>query len=218
MKAALSLLFVSVLAVSPAHANLLSNASFESQIDYSGTDPNNWLPFFGGGSQGTTSTVDAGYTGVVMPSDGVNHLSMINATAQDGFSGILQSFPAVEGLDYTFAFEAKANGAYNIASEYRIEWLDAAGGFVGGQFDLNTGFTPTATYATQSITATAPAGAVTGTAVIAIQTFIPAPPGGAGDFFGDLFVDNASVTSNIPEPSAAVLGLLGIAGLARRRH
>lgn len=201
-------------------ANLIDNGSFESQIDYSGLEgDNNWVAFFGGGSQGTTSTVDAAFSDPIMPSDGANHLSIINGGAQDGFSGVTQNFVATAGTPYVFEFDAKQNGStFNIASEYRIEWRDAAGDFVGGQFDLNTGLPGLSeSYATYSLEAIAPAGAVSGSAVIAIQTFIPAPSGGAANFFGQLYVDAASVTA-IPEPASALLVMLGLASAAARRR
>lgn len=201
-------------------ANLIDNGSFESQIDYSGLDgDNNWVAFFGGGSMGTTSTVDAAFSDPIMPSDGSHHLSIINGGAQDGFSGVTQNFVATPGVPHVFEFDAKQNGpTFNIASEFRIEWRDAAGDFIGGQFDLNTGLPGLSeSYETYSLEAIAPAGAATGSAVIAIQTFIPAPGDDPANFFGQLYVDAASVTA-IPEPASALLVMLGLASATARRR
>ncbi len=211
-------LAVVALAVSAksASANLFNNASFESVLEYGDPSLPNWFAFFGAGSTGTFSTVDAGYSGTIMPSDGAHHLSIANDGTAAGFSGVQQSVPVTAGIDYTFAFDAKSNSGapFPMGAEFRIEWLDGGGNFVGGQFDNNQSIAGslTTSYQPFSQTHTAPVGAVSGRGVIAVETF------SASGTPGNLFVDASSFTA-IPEPGTIALAGLGvIAMLGGRRR
>jgi hypothetical protein len=190
----------------------LHNSGFERQIDYVDPEAHNWFAFCGGGCQGTTSTINRTFSDPIMPNEGSHHLSIINGGEADGFSGVYQNVAVAGGTDYTFGLAAKQNGPiFNISAEFRIEWYDTIDNLIGRQFDLNTPIEGlTQQYQDYSLTATAPADAVRATAVIAVQTFIPPPPGGAGDFFGQLYVDSTFFAVSIPEPSAILLALVGI--------
>lgn len=194
--------------------NLLTNASFESVLEYGDPTLPNWFAFFGAGSDGTFSTIDGGYTGNVNASDGANNLSISNNGTPDGFSGVFQRVGgATAGLEYLFEFEALSNGsaAFPIGAEFRIEFLDIAGGVIGSTGNVAIAGDLTDTYQSFSLAAVAPAGTEFINPVIAIETF------SANGTPGNLFVDNASL-SVVPEPSSvALLGLGSLALLKRRR-
>ncbi|MEM8680542.1 MAG: PEP-CTERM sorting domain-containing protein [Planctomycetota bacterium] len=189
-----------------ASANLLSNGSFESVLEYA--DPNlpNWFAFFGAGSTGTFSTVDPGYMGMVMPSVGANNLSIANDGTPDGFSGVLQAVAGSAGLEYTFSFDAKSNSgpSFPLGAEFRIEWLDD-GGVIGDTGNIAIAGSLTEQYQQFSVTATAPVGTTRVQPVIAVETF------SANGSAGNLFVDNTVLTA-VPEPATA--GLLSLASVA----
>lgn len=196
-----------------ASANLFSNASFESVLEYGDPSLPNWFAFFGAGSTGTFSTIDGGYSGTIMPSDGSHHLSIANDGTPDGFSGVFQRVAVAAGNDYTFSFDAKSNSgaSFPLGAEYRIEWFDAGLGGLGATPNVPIMGALTDSYQNFDITATAPAGAAIAQAVIAVETF------SASGTPGNLFVDNASF---VPEPSSMVLGgmgLLAIIGGRRRK-
>lgn len=201
---------------SQASANLLSNASFESPLEYGDANIPNWFAFFGAGSTGTFSTSDGAYTGTIMPSDGSHHLSITNDGTANGFSGVLQRVPAVPGLDYTFSFEAKSNSgpSFPLGAEYRIEWIDATDTVIGATPNMPIAGLLTESYQSFDITGTAPAGTNRAVPVIAVETF------SASGTPADLFVDNSSFTLAIPEPASLALFGFGLAGLTvgvRRR-
>jgi len=213
----IALTLVAMIAVfaNTASANLLSNASFESVIEYGDPDLPNWFAFFGAGSSGTLSTVDGGYSGTIMPSDGAHHLSISNDGTASGFSGVLQRAAVTAGVDYVFSFDAKSNSgaSFPLGAEYRIEWLDAGSGVIGATPNVPIGGALTDSYQNFDLTATAPAGAVRAVPVIAVETF------SASGTPGNLFVDNSSLTA-IPEPGTLVLAgisLIGMLGARRRR-
>lgn len=210
----LSCLAVFSLNVDRATANILVNSGFESQIEFGDPTAANWFAFFGAGSAGTTSTSDPGYTGIVDPTEGANHLSITNDGTASGFSGVFQRVTGVAGTDYTFSFDARSNGAasFPIGAEFRIEYLDATGAVVGASANTPIGTTLTDQYQSFSIVDTAQTNNLQ--VVIAVETF------SASGGFGDLFVDNAVVEAKaIPEPaSAALLCLGGLFAATRRRR
>lgn len=188
--------------------NLLGNGGFEVGINYDGNDSGNWNAFFGGAEFQQAEVVAE--TG----GSGAQAMQIGTFNTANTFVGITQTAPVTAGTEYVFDFLAREVVQNGIFAEYRIEWKDAGGGFIGGQFDLNTnldgGLTPT--FAPFSLTATAPAGAATGTVVIAVQTF-----GSAAPFEGFIQIDDASFAV-VPAPaSAALLGLGGLAAARRRR-
>ncbi|MEL7483126.1 MAG: PEP-CTERM sorting domain-containing protein [Planctomycetota bacterium] len=186
--------------------NLLSNGGFEVGINYDGNDSGNWNAFFGG--------ADFQQAEVVAETGGSGAQAMQIGTfnTANTFVGITQTVPVSGGSEYTFDFLAREVIQNGIFAEYRIEWKDAGGAFIGGQFDLNTNLDAglTSSFQPFSLTATAPAGAATGTVVIAVQTF-----GSAAPFEGFIQIDDASF---IPAPAtAALMGLGGLAAARRRR-
>lgn len=196
------------LAGSAGAQNLLSNGSFESGINYDGNDNGNWNAFFGG--------ADFQQVEVVVPvdpaADGTQVLQIGTFNTANTFVGTTQTVPVSAGNEYTFSFQAREIIQNGIFAEYRIEWKDAFGAIIGGQFDLNTNLDSVLTtdWAPYSLTATAPAGAATATVVIAVQTF-----GSAAPYEGFIQIDEASF---VPGPaSAALLGLAGLAAARRRR-
>lgn len=190
-----------------------SNNGFEDPIGpVGGAAPNVWNPFVGPGAAG------AG-TDTVAPLAGATHASIVIAGANDSFAGFQHQVNGITtGETYSFGLNARSVGPVlgGINAEFRLEWLDAAGGFVGGQFDNNvdisTGLTNSYAFFTQSHVA--PAGATSLRAVFAVQSF------GAGDNNGGMFVDNTTIQgpSAIPEPASAALLCLGMIGLVARRQ
>ncbi|MEO0530941.1 MAG: hypothetical protein AAF266_10265 [Planctomycetota bacterium] len=207
-----------------AAENILNNGGFESEIGFAfPNDGSNWSGFFGGpGDKFNNSTVSTGFTdpprnGVPMPRTGDNSYFGEIVTGSDGFTGIVQTQPAIAGAEYTYDIWAKRDGLFNIGAEFRLEFSDADGNFTIGQFDLNTPIQDDLTeeYQLFSLTAVAPANTANVTAVIAVQTFVG--PDDASTAIGSLFVDDASLTF-IPEPTAALLACLGLGAMATRRR
>ncbi|MEL6795878.1 MAG: hypothetical protein AAFO89_03550 [Planctomycetota bacterium] len=191
--------------------NLLGNGGFEAQVNFDGNDSGNWNSFFGGADFQQSESIVPGVSDGPA-AEGAQVLQIGTFNTSNTFVGVTQTVPVSGGLDYTFAFQAREIVQNGIFAEYRIEWKDAGGSFIGGQFDLNTNLDAglSSDFQPFSLTATAPAGAATGTVVIAVQTF-----GSAAPFEGFIQIDDASF---IPAPaSAALLGLGGLAAARRRR-
>ncbi|MEM7754071.1 MAG: hypothetical protein AAF297_00370 [Planctomycetota bacterium] len=194
--------------------NLLSNGSFESALNYDGNAVGNWNAFFGGADFQQAEIVDP--LGGLLPTaapDGVSVLQVITAGTANTFVGVVQNVAASEGLEYEFEFLARSIDPMGAFSEFRIEWLDAGGAFIGGQFDLNNGITDdlTGDFESFSLSAVAPTGAASLNVVIASATF--GSPGNTSA----IQIDSASLTV-VPTPgAAAVLGLAGLAAVRRRR-
>ncbi|MEL6329768.1 MAG: hypothetical protein AAFR38_08910 [Planctomycetota bacterium] len=210
----MSVLALAAFAGAASGQNLLSNAGFEMALNYDGNSVGNWNAFFGGADFQQAEVVDPlGSSPAAAPTEGALALQIGTFNTSDTFVGVVQNVGGIAaGTEYTFSFDARQvvqNGAF---VEFRIEWLDSGGNFVGGQFDLNTGITGSLTDAFQgfSLSAVAPVGAVAANAVIAAQTF-----GSNAPFEGFFQFDNASF---IPAPgAAAAFGLVGLAATRRRR-
>ena len=191
-------------------ASLLGNSGFESPLLAGGADATtgNWSAFTGGPDFPDVSTA--------APFAGTQHLSASIQGADATFVGIQQNFDnLVIGTDYTFSLQARGDGAIGLGAEFRIEWLDAAGGFVVDQFANNVDFSAnlTDTYQLFTQTSAAPVGAEAGRAVFALQTF------GGGTDTGTVFLDNADVDGlAVPEPTAGLLCALTGLGLVLRRR
>ena len=187
----------------------VGNAGFEEGILYDVPPaPGNWLACFGpAGIQnvGVTNTA---------PHSGAQHLHTSLSGAPNTFNGVVQPIDGiVTGQEYTLSLWARAGGLVQNGAEFRIEWINAAGGFVGDQFALNTPIQDMLTdeYQQFSLTATAPAEAVRANVVFAIQTFLN---DGAG-FDTSGYWDDVSF---IPAPGAAAFAVATCLAPRRRRR
>lgn len=151
----------------------VGNPGFEGAIQYDVPPAlGSWTAFFGG-------VPDlAAEASAVAPRTGSAALllSVIEPGTQFGgsFCGVQQPIGSIQpGVSYTFSLWARRAGNVNNGVEYRIEWKDAVGGFIGDQFGLNTPIQNSLTdeYQLFSLTAVAPAGAVSCNLVIAVQSF-----------------------------------------------
>jgi len=181
-----------MLCVSHANAQnveLATNLSFEDPIGMVGEDiPDQWNPFAGNGAVG------AG-TGTTNPLTGATHGELTIDGEGNSFAGLQYRIDEIaEGEEYTFSFNTRtvSTDLGGIQGEFRFEFLDASGAFIRDQLALNIEIFPTDTYELVSQTRTAPPGAVSLRAVIAIQSFGPGVDGTDSDM-GMLFVDDASI-------------------------
>lgn len=204
---------LAMLAVSPAvnADELLSNGGFESAIEGPNTGvAGNWNWFVLGADTTSSASIET-----IAPLSGVSHLDLIMAGTDNSFVGVQQSHVGVaEGTDYTFSFNARTDGnALGIGAEFRIEWLDTDGNFVGDQFANNEVITGSLTDSYQLFTQTrvAPTDAAEVRVVFALQSF------GGGDNTGRVYLDDASLIG-VPEPSSAIVLAMGVVGLVTRRR
>ena len=170
---------------------LATNLGFEDPIGADeDTASDQWNPFAGGGAAFAA-------VGMIDPLEGSNHAIISILGDNDAFAGVQYQIDNITPLeDYTVSFSARSEGVdlAGVDAEFRIEFLDANGGFVGGQFDNNEPIVATDTYAPFTQTQTAPFAAVSLRAVIAVQSF------GAGldaSDTGALFVDDASIQGSL---------------------
>lgn len=194
-----------------AEIALIENGGFESALEAPEINPvGNWSAFSGGPAFPDLDTTN--------PLSGASHLSIIIDGQDNSFAGVQQSEEnIIGGEDYTFTINAIAVGALGANTEFRLEWFNSLGEFAVDQFTTNTDITAgltTTEYNEFSLTATAPADAVSLRAVIASQSFT------AGDNFSTVFIDDASVIgpSAVPEPTSAGLVALCLTGLVARRR
>lgn len=189
---------------------LLENGGFESALlapDLS--EEGNFSSFSGGPTQPFQDTVN--------PNTGLAHLTTVFAGEDNTFAGVQQTQGGIiTGETYTFSLLAQAAGPLGFNVEFRLEYLDDLGGFVGGIFDNNVDITAglnDTTYSFFTQSSIAPAGATQLRAVFAGQSF------GGGDNTGTVFADDFSVTGvTIPEPASFGLLALGMVGFASRRR
>ena len=184
--------------------NLLGNAGFEVAEPADAPTAGNWARFFGGAEFQQVQRVD-------QPFEGAFSLQIGTFNTANTFAGVTQEVAVQGDLDTTFSFMARSVVDNGALFEYRIEWKDAGGGFIGNQFGLTQLLNLGTDWEMFSLTAAAPTNAASAVAVIATQTF-----GGSAPHEGFAQFDNASLTQ-VPAPAGvAVLGLAGFA--ARRRR
>jgi hypothetical protein len=149
----------------------VGNPGFEGAIQYDVPPAlGSWTAFFGG----PPSSVLAGEASLVAPRSGSAALLLSVSGDGNAFAGVQQPIGAIQpGVSYTLSLWARRAGNVNNGVEYRIEWKDAVGGFIGDQFALNTAIQNSLTdeYQQFTLTAVAPAGAASCNLVIAVQSF-----------------------------------------------
>ena len=203
------MLVAALLLTSSANAQLVelfTNNDFEAPFG-NGDVVNvaNWHGFTGPGATG------AG-TNTANPLSGITHGQVEIAGVANSFAGLQQQAAVTAGDLYTFSFFAEGDAGFDVGLEWRIEWLDATNTEIDRD-QLTANATIPSAYAPFSVSGVAPAGAVAGRAVIALQSF-------QGGTTGLIRVDDTSFTGPaIPEPTAlAMLGLGGLGLVARRRR
>jgi hypothetical protein len=147
------------------------NPGFEDAIIYD-TAPTLgvWTAFFGG----PPASMLAAAQDTTAPRNGANALFVKVAVEANSFAGVQQPINGIQpGVSYTFGIWARSAGPVNNGVEYRIEWKNAAGGFIGDQFGLTTRIDSALTPAYQqfNLTAVSPPNAASANLVIAVQSF-----------------------------------------------
>lgn len=187
--------------------NLMVDSSFEGTITTDGA------PFVGsweGFSAGLSSTSDFTTNN---PRTGAQSLELNIGPDANLFAGAFQDVlfsPSLAGTMAWFSGWHQAAGPTG-GSEYRIEWRSTLTNAEISRVQV-TDSPAGSGYEEFVIPATIPAGADTARLVYAIQSF-----GGVTD--QTVFVDDVNFNiAGVPEPTTALLALLGLAPLARRRR
>lgn len=191
-------------------ANSLADPGFEDPGLYTADGP----PFVGSWEAFTGSANAFSAHATTDPRTDTGHASISILGDDNSFAGVFQDVVVTPGLLVEASVWQKTpdSGLLGVAPEFRIEWRDAAGLELSRV--TNDGVIPTNDYTLLEVSGVAPAGAAFARFTFAVQTFGGEPDGGASNS-GTIFLDDASV--RIPEPTAAVLALLALAPLARRR-
>ena len=209
------MLLVGMLLASNANAQaveLFSNNSFESPFGNGDViNVANWHGFNG------SANTFAGITSA-NPLTGLNNGELSITGDANSFVGLQQQVLVNPGDTYTFGFSAEQDAGLDVGIEYRIEWHDtatASNELRPFRVEQPLGATFGSTYSSFSVSGVAPAGAVVGRAVIALQSF-------QGGTQGVVRIDDTSFVGPpvaVPEPTAlALLGLGGLGLVVRRRR
>ncbi len=182
----------------------VGNAGFEADILYDVAPAvGNWTAFFGG----PPTSVLAAARDTTAPRTGSSALLLRVANEGNSFAGVQQPVNGLQpGVTYTMKIWARRATAVNNGVEFRFEWKDANGAFIGNQFGLNTPIQSqlTDTYQEFTLTAIAPAGTAAANAVLAVQsfTFDPLTP----VFSTDVYIDDVSfAAASLPTQAACCL-------------
>lgn len=192
-----------VLTATTAHANLLTDPSFEGALTFDGP------PFVGSWEGFNAGGASTAINGVTSPRSGAQTLELQIAGAANLFAGAFQDVAGLTAGDNVewSGWTLETVGSMAGGSEIRIEFRNSGSNTeVSRTPNLVPAFTQ-GQYQQWSLPAVVPAGADTARLVYAIQSF-----GGATTQL--LYVDDVSFT---PEPaSLALLGLGGLTLLRRR--
>ncbi|OQA29541.1 MAG: hypothetical protein BWY59_00223 [Verrucomicrobia bacterium ADurb.Bin345] len=180
---------VAVMAVVTAQGNLLLNEGFESALSAA-----DWSTTWGAG-QFTRQTWNT-------PPEGSYAIYFYGGwSGGDTWGGGLQAVNAgiAPGIEYDLSAEFYWDNGWSAASQMiKLEFFDSGANLLAAYTNTLSGLTE-ATWVTQSVSGTAPAGSTYAQVVFEGSGF------GAG---GVLAADNFSLVA-IPEPSVAFLALLG---------
>lgn len=195
---------VASIGMSASGQTTVGNAGFEDDILYDvQPDVGNWTAFFGG----PPGTVLAAIRDTTAPRTGASALLIRVSGAGNSFAGMQQPVRGLQpGVEYNFRIWARTASANNNGVEYRIEWRDANGAFIGNQFGLNTPIQSqlTSNYQQFTLTAVAPPATASATLVVAVQsfTFDPLTP----VFDTDVYIDDVEFSaSSLPTQAACCL-------------
>ena len=211
-----------IVSTSHAQVQLLGNTDFEAALSDDGSLIGNWGIFAGDQSGGNSPDDPALSTLFSQSGDQSINLTI---TGQDvAFAGVQQDvltgWEIGDELDLTVG--VLLDGTSGAGTEFRVEFLDAANDFIGGQFatnvDISGGLVDQEFVTFTNGPLVIPDGTVTVRAVLAVQSF-----GGGADGDTDavsVFVDDFTLTnlSAVPEPASASLIVLGLVGLVARRR
>jgi hypothetical protein len=188
--------------------SLLTNGNFELDAN-NNSIPDGWT-FFGGSTPPVewTSTSHA-----VSP----GHAVWLK-TFSSSSGGLYQDRPAVAGADYTLSVPLYFESNFPATDhhiEVKLEWRTNGSTISSDSLQLNGPDDDLFNaYAVYDLTATAPVGATTVRSTVLFDTGT-----GAGTGARSVFVDDMSLTTNAPEPSAAgAMVVSATACLARRRR
>lgn len=187
-------------AVGVQQANAQGNPGFETVPAGS---PGDWSTFAGGpGGVSQHSTLD--------PRSGTGHMDLQLGGA-NAFAGVFQNLGIVinPGDTVTFTgYHKSLVDPFNATREVKLEWTGAP------QLRVDEFVIPT-DYTEFSLQGVAPAGTTGLTVTYAISSF------GADQGEANVYIDDFNVAiQRIPEPASVmlgILGLVGLAGLVRRR-
>lgn len=188
--------------------NLLTDPSFEGTLTFDGDA----APFTGSWEGFSNGTAMSDFT-TTSPRTGAQSLELNIVGEANLFAGAFQDVAFDSSLAGTMAW---FSGWHQLigdtgGSEYRIEWRDSVNNTEVSRTQ-STDSPITNDYEEFIVSAMIPDGADTARLVYAIQSF-----GGATS--QTVFVDDVNFNiAGVPEPTAGLLALVGLAPLARRRR